>query len=80
MLKIQNLSNWKQAETEHIVLLNKLKSNFRNGDWTEVAKRTGLHKENCTSAFRRMHSKNHALVVKTLHDVIDERMEQLKQA
>lgn len=79
MLNINTMNNWEETEAQHLALLNKLKYNFRNGDWTEVARRTGLHKDNCTSSFRRIHSKNHALVVNTLHNVINERIEKLKQ-
>ena len=77
MIKNNTSDEWEEMETKHKALLKRLKQNFKNGDWTAVSIRTGLHKDNCASAFRRIHSKNHSLVVATLREVINERIKNL---
>lgn len=79
MLKSTSINTWNETQEKHNELLTSLKANFRNGDWNLVAQKTGLNKENCVTAFRRMHSKNHMLIVNALFEVINERMSLLKQ-
>lgn len=60
---------------EHKLRLAELAKLIRSGDWVEVEKKVKIiSKQNCQMAFRRVHSKNHHLVVKALEEVISERL------
>lgn len=62
----------------HKKQLDDIQANMQYGDWVKVCEKTNLSKTNAFSAFKRINSKHHALVVATLKQIIQERLENLK--